>query len=219
MTVEVLASGSSGNCTALTAGDKFLLVDCGKPIKWTLAKLNYRLPDAIFVTHEHSDHSKAAKNFLQRGVDVFLTEGTRKALGIDHYNAKTITVGETICAAGFKINVLPSIHDAAEPVNFIVSDDTDRTLYVTDTGAIPNVDGDFTKILIEANYSEPLLLKSDLDARQKRRILERHLSIEQTENFLKRYPKAKVTLIHLSKRHGDVQDFYRRIKQCQSAQK
>lgn len=211
MTADVLASGSSGNCTALTAGDKLLLVDCGKPFKWTLAKLNWRLPDAILVTHEHGDHSKAAKNFLDRGVDVFLTSGTAEALGLSRHNLRIIVAGETFSAAGFKINVLPSIHDAAEPVNFIVSDDSDRVLYVTDTGAIPNVDGDFTKILIEANYSTLPLFVSDLNAAQKKRILNYHLSIEKTAKFLKRYPQAEVTLLHLSKRHGDAEEFTRRI--------
>lgn len=211
MKAEILASGSSGNCTAIYSADKLLLIDCGKPIRWTLAQLGGRLPDAILVTHEHGDHAKSVEQFLKRGVDIFLTAGTRKALGIEHYNLFTIEAGDTLNTAGVTVKVIPSLHDAAEPVNFIVSDDTDRLLFVTDTGVAPQVDGKFTKIFIEANYSEPDLLASDLDARQKRRILQRHLSIEQAEKFLRQHPKAEVKLLHISKRHGNEENFYRRI--------
>lgn len=202
MTVEVLASGSSGNCTAIYSATGLLLIDCGMPIMWTLARLGGRLPDAILITHEHGDHSKAVKKFIKRGVDIILTQGTREALDIEHYNLFTIKAGDTLKVAGVEVEVLPSIHDAAEPVNFILSDEVDRVLFVTDTGAIPEVAGEFTKIFIEANYSEPSLLSSDIDAGQKRRILQNHLSVEQVENFLKHYPKAAVELIHMSKRHG-----------------
>lgn len=211
MTAEVLASGSSGNCTALTAGDKLLLVDCGKPFKWTMTKLDWRLPDALLVTHEHGDHSKAAKNFLDRGVDVFMTGGTAEALGLSRHNLRIIAAGETFSAAGVAVNAIPAVHDAAEPVNFILCDDSDRVLYVTDTGKPPDVEGDFTKIFIEANYSTLPLFVSDLNAAQKKRILNYHLSIEKTAKFLKRYPQAEVTLLHLSKRHGDAEEFTRRI--------
>lgn len=211
MTAEVLASGSSGNCTALTAGDKLLLVDCGKPFKWTMTKLGWRLPDALLVTHEHGDHSKAAKNFLDRGVDVFMTGGTAEALGLSRHNLRIIAAGETFGAAGMTVEAIPAVHDAAEPVNFILSDDADRTVYITDTGALPDVEGDFTKIFIEANFSTLALLGSELNAAQKKRILNYHLSIEKATKFLKRYPQAEVTLLHLSKRHGDAEEFTRRI--------
>lgn len=210
MTAEILASGSDGNCTAIYSAEKLLLIDCGMPIRWTIEKLNGRLPDFIFVTHEHGDHAKSVEQFLKRGVDVYMTSGTRDALGIEHYNLFTIKVGDKI-QLGVTVEVIPSIHDAAEPVNFIISDDVDRLLFLTDTGAIPDVDGDFTKIFIEANYSEPVLLQSNIDARQKRRILQRHLSIEQAENFVRNYPNAEVKLLHLSKRHADRDNFYKRI--------
>ena len=204
MKVEVLTSGSAGNCTALFADEKIILLDCGKPVNWTLEKLNYKLPTAILVTHEHGDHSKAVTGFLRRGVDIFMTQGTIEALELrKRHNLHKITCGVPFEIGALGIVPIPAIHDAAEPVNFIVRGDGDRILYATDTSAMPTIAGDFTKILIEANYSEPILIESLLEEPHKKRILENHLSLEQAITFLKKFPAEEVHLIHISKRHGN----------------
>ncbi len=211
MIARVLASGSDGNCTAITSAGKLILIDCGMPFRWTLERLNYELPDALLVTHEHCDHAKTAEKFLRRGVNVFMTAGTAAALKLSRYNLQEIAAGETFQAASVTVTAIPSQHDAAEPVNFILQDETDRLLFVTDTGTPPIVEGNFTQIFIEANYSEALLLSAPTDDYQKRRVRERHLSIEQTTEFLTNYPQSLVTLIHISKRHGDREEFYQRV--------
>lgn len=213
MTIEILASGSSGNVTAVKPGESLFLIDCGKTFRWTIERLNNRLPDALLITHEHSDHAKAAKNFLTRGVEVYMTAGTANALNLgERHNLHTIAEGKTFTAAGVEVTPIESFHDAAEPVNFILQDADDRVLFVTDTGNVPNVEGDFNKILIEANYSMPLLMGSDAFYNLKNRIMESHLSFEAAQKFLQGYPNAEVTLLHVSKRHGDEEDFYRRLR-------
>lgn len=213
MHVEILASGSRGNVTAVWSEQAFLLLDCGKPFHWTLAKLNHKLPDAVLVTHEHGDHSKAAKNFLARGVDVYMTAGTIRKLQMEaRHNLHTIKKRQKFSVADVSVEVIGSIHDAAEPVNFILQDACDRLLLLTDTGGIPDgIRGDFTKILIEANYSIPALMSAELNYGGKLRILNNHLSIERAEIFLAKYPKAEVSLIHVSPRHGNADEFYVRL--------
>ena len=211
MTIKVLTSGSKGNVTAVEVGDELILIDCGKAVSWSLERLNYRLPRAILLTHEHGDHAKAAADWLKRSVDVYLTAGTCAALELKRrYNLHTITAGASFRIQGLTVEAIPAIHDATEPVNFILSDNEDRILYATDTGAIPTLNGDFTKIIVEANFSEPVLLNSNLDDYQKRRVLENHLSIEQAITFLKAYPTAEVHLIHVSARHGNGAEFVKR---------
>ena len=208
MKVKVLISGSRGNVTAVEVGEEIILLDCGKAANWALERLNYKLPRAVLVTHEHGDHSKAVKNWLNRGVDLYLTHGTIKAMALkSRHNLHAITCAVPFEIRGLRVLPIPAIHDAAEPVNFILDDGTDRILYATDTGALPAITGDFTKILIETNYSEPVLLASDIDDYQKRRILENHLSAEQAIAFLKENPASEVHLIHISKRHGDGAEF------------
>ena len=212
MEIKVLASGSKGNVTAVESGDELILIDCGKAVSWTLDKLNYKLPHAILVTHEHGDHAKAVGDWLKRGVDIYLTAGTAEALRLKRrYNLHTITAGAPFRIGGVTVEAIRAIHDAAEPVNFTLSDATDRILYATDTGALPELKGSFTKIIIEANCSEAVLLASSIDEHQKRRILENHLSVEQAIAFLKKNPAPEVHLIHISARHGDGEEFKARV--------
>lgn len=223
MKIEVIASGSSGNVTAVRA-EKFFRIDCGMPYMWTMARLK-ELPDAILITHEHGDHAKAAKQFYNRQVDMYMTAGTANALKLEPahnlhtihggyklmLNNCTILDGYRFTIGDVTITPIPSNHDAAEPVNFILEDSEDRVLFVTDTGAIPEVHGDFTKIFIEANYSMQGLMWSDTVYRLKERISLNHLSIESAEKFLAKYPNAEKTLLHISKRHGNEDEFYERI--------
>ena len=203
MNIQILASGSSGNVALV---NNSFLIDCGKPINWTLAKLNYCLPDAILITHEHSDHARAARHFLDKAVDLFLTRGTADALGFEHrYNLHYIKAGQPLHIGD--VNILPfnTIHDAAEPVGFILSDYVDRVLFLTDSGSIPNLKGVFTKIFIEANYSEKFLRAADTNPTLKLRISQYHLSSEQTRKFLARHSNAETTLLHISQRHSNLQ--------------
>lgn len=120
--------------------------------------------------------------------------------------------------SGVEVTAIESFHDAAEPVNFILQDADDRILFVTDTSKVPHVDGDFTKIFIEANYSTSVLMDSELAFPAKWRILHSHLSIEDAERFLQDYPRAEVSLLHISKRHGDEEEFYKRLERIKNGE-
>ena len=208
MEIEVLASGSNANCYVLRKGGETLLLECGERITTTLPKLKYKLPDAILVTHENGDHAKSAKNFLERGIPMYMTAGTADALSLKRHNLHIIQAGEEFKIGSFAIKALAVKHDAAEPVNYIVDD----LLFVTDTGAVPAIEGkSFKQILIETNYSEAALLDADIDERQRFRILENHLSVDRAIEFLKDNPAAEVHLIHISKRHGDGAEFRKRV--------
>ncbi len=66
-----LYSGSSGNCSVIRCGEKYLLVDMGKSCRTTvdgLKALGLALADCngILVTHEHSDHVKGLAVFLRK---------------------------------------------------------------------------------------------------------------------------------------------------------
>lgn len=212
MQIEVLASGSSGNVTAVWSGKELFLIDCGKPYKWTMTRLKGELPDAILITHEHGDHAKAVEQFMKRQVEMYMTAGTAEKLDLSiARNLHIIRAGEQFELCGVKVLPIESVHDAKEPVNFILEDLEERVLFVTDTGATPELTGKFDRIYIEANYAERRLMWSDTSYFLKERILQTHLSIEAVEKFLSRHPESEVTLLHVSQRHGDKAEFYSRI--------
>lgn len=212
--VEVLATGSKGNCYLLTSGDTRILLDCGLAYKKTLKLLDFKLPTAVLVTHEHQDHAKAAADFIKHGVDVYMTTGTAMALGLEQNHRlhlieteKDFKVGEYVaCAIG-------SYHDAADSVDYVFQDCDDVIYYITDEGYISYEWGYVkppTKILLETNYSEEVLKNSAIGMEQKIRISQFHLSVEKAFDFLIETDKSKlkeIYLIHISARHGDGEEF------------
>lgn len=69
--VSILASGSTGNVTYIETGQHKVLVDAGlsgKKIEALMASIGKSMSDvdALFVTHEHSDHRKAVGILARR---------------------------------------------------------------------------------------------------------------------------------------------------------
>ena len=84
--IKILASGSNGNCYTVDDGQTCIMLDCGLPFNRIKKMTDFKIPDAVLVTHEHCDHAKAAKDFINRGVDVYLTKGTSEALQLPEHN-------------------------------------------------------------------------------------------------------------------------------------
>ena len=68
--LKVLYSGSTGNATLVTCGEDAILIDAGRSARALCRALNDAgvSPDrisAIFLTHEHSDHTSALEIFLK----------------------------------------------------------------------------------------------------------------------------------------------------------
>lgn len=208
MKINVIASGSKGNCTIVNSA---VMLDAGVTLKTIQKALNYDLPDCLLVTHEHQDHANfnTIKEFLLRGVDVFMTAGTCNALGLQpSYNLHLmnwlpVKVGE------YTFTAVPVQHDAAQPAAFSVTYGDERLLYLTDAKDVP-LFGDFTHLVIEANFFESSLQSSSIDDKQRQRIFDNHLSIERLAQYLKDNPcntLSEVHLIHVSSRHGDPDAF------------
>src|SRR3954465_12107047 len=91
ITVSVLGSGSRGNATFVRTGQVRLLIDAGMSRKEISGRLECigEDPDgidAVFITHEHSDHSGGLKMLVKElPLQAFLTRGTIAALHADEY--------------------------------------------------------------------------------------------------------------------------------------
>lgn len=223
----MIASGSKGNCTCATTSDgKKILLDAGIPYKKIADKVGY--VDYAIITHEHGDHAHlpTIKKLLANGTDIYMTKGTRDKLKLENrHNLHTFTadiIMPPLRIADCWLKGLKAYHDAAEPIVIQLYDAEDRVLYATDTKHPPNWCGEenaFTKVLMEANFSEPVLAESEIEESRKNRVYENHCSIERViEHFahLKKYegtkldvlPKLKeIHLIHISKCHGNAENF------------
>jgi phosphoribosyl 1,2-cyclic phosphodiesterase len=167
-----LASGSRGNCLVAQADRTTLLVDCGLNLRDTerrLARLALAPADvsAVLVTHEHDDHAGCALDFAAAyGVLVVMTHGTRRALkaaGKLHEGIRVqLVCGEERFAIG-ALEVLPFTvpHDAAEPVQFVLSDGAAKLGVLTDIGIgtrhVESVLSGLDALVLECNYDRDML--------------------------------------------------------------
>ena len=218
--IAVYASGSSGNCYTVSDGETVVMLDCGLPFRRIERLTGFLLPKAVFVTHEHKDHSKAAQDFMRRGVDAYMTAGTAAALGIEaQHRLHILNPMEQVTVGRITVSAFPTQHDAREPCGFLLDDGDDRVLYATDTYYIKYQFPSVTKMLIEANHSYKILEENVtahiLNKALAERLIKSHFSIENVLAFLKANDLSKVKeiwLIHLSDSNADAGKFARMVE-------
>ena len=218
--IAVYASGSSGNCYTVSDGETVVMLDCGLPFRRIERLTGFLLPTAVFVTHEHKDHSKAAQDFMRRGVDAYMTAGTAAALGIEaQHRLHILNPMEQTTAGRITVSAFPTQHDAREPCGFLLDDGDDRVLYATDTYYIKYQFPGVTKMLIEANHSYKILEENVgahiLNKSLAERLIKSHFSIENVLAFLRANDLSKVKeiwLIHLSDGNADAGKFERMVE-------
>ena len=212
--IAVYASGSSGNCYTVSDGQTVVMLDCGLPFRRIERLTGFLLPTAVFVTHEHKDHSKAAQDFMRRGVDAYMTAGTAAALGIEaQHRLHILNPMEQTTVGRITVSAFPTQHDAREPCGFLLDDGDDRVLYATDTYYIKYQFPGVTKMLIEANHSYKIL-EENVGAHILNKSLAERL-IKNVLAFLRANDLSKVKeiwLIHLSDGNADAGKFARMVE-------
>ena len=196
------------------------MLDCGLPFRRIERLTGFLLPAAVLVTHEHKDHSKAAQDFMRRGVDVYMTAGTAAALGIEaQHRLHILNPMEQTTVGRITVSAFPTQHDAREPCGFLLDDGSDRVLYATDTYYIKYQFPGVTKMLIEANHSYKILEENVgahiLNKALAERLIKSHFSIENVLAFLRANDLSKVKeiwLIHLSDGNADEGQFARMVE-------
>lgn len=200
MTFESLASSSKGNAYILTAGEQVLLLECGLPIRTLQQRLGRPVSDlsACFITHEHKDHSRCATGLLRRGVPVYGSEGTARALGLEEM--ELVEIGLPVRLGSVQVMSFPVWHDAKEPVGYLIEEINtgERLLFATDTRGLPYVVPRLRYIAVECNYDKRLLERQDrLPDSLKARIAHNHFEVEDVIRWLRKQDLSGVLTIYL----------------------
>lgn len=213
-----LFSGSSGNSIFIASNNAKILIDAGLPgktIENALKEIGESVSeiDAIFVTHEHTDHIKGV-GVLSRKYDIpiYSNELTWKSMigCIGKINEKNIRIVNKEYTSIEDIDVFsfPIPHDAAAPRGYSVIAEGKKVCVATDLGHFTDsvrksiMDGDV--ILLECNHDVEMLKVGPYPYPLKKRILsnEGHLSNEdcgRAISSMQTGKKKKFILGHLSK--------------------
>jgi phosphoribosyl 1,2-cyclic phosphodiesterase len=225
MTYDILATGSSGNCTII---EDCIAVDMGISFK----KLSpyYRQLKLVLLSHIHGDHfnkrtiSRLAKErpLLRFGCCEWLVAplvecGVEKK-NIDVYDFERVygyATGAYGVIPGFSIQPFPLFHDV-ENAGFKVwihsGTKLEKLLYATDTNKILTEAKDYDLYLIEANYDD-----EEVQERIDRQIIEgkefiheykameNHLSRQAAYDFVcaNMGANSRYVLMHEHKEKGD----------------
>lgn len=214
MDIKIIASGSAGNCYKVSNKDTTLLIECGIPYKKIQEALNFKTTDidGVLVSHEHGDHSKACKDLIKAGVNLYMTKGTKEALKLDSHRIKSFkNFGDSyfdVDIGSFIIKPFKTIHDAKEPVGFVIYDSLaiEELVFITDTQySIYSFSPDY--FMLEVNYVREAINKNDsLHPDLRARIKENHMSLETAINLLERSDLSrlkKIYVMHLSDANSD----------------
>ncbi len=224
MRLASLSSGSSGNSIYVGSDTTHILVDTGcskKRIVEGLSKLDLDLSDidAIFVTHEHSDHIAGLHTILKKNeIPVYATKGTIEGIRMSDKKGEMLSsefheikADNKLTVKDLTINPMTIMHDALEPVGYRISCGKNKLAIATDLGSYDEYTVDCLQgldaVLIEANHDVRMLQTGPYPYSLKRRILgERgHLSNEKSGELLCRilHDKLKgIILGHLSKENN-----------------
>lgn len=219
--ISVLASGSKGNATVISAGGKNILIDAGISCRQLVQRLREAglQPedlDAVLLTHEHRDHVNGLPVFSRNyHLPVFANEATWRYIPQrgELERASCRLMPKLLETDGLKITSFAVPHDAASTVGYVFTCAGARCVYLTDVGFITkeikeNVAGADTLVL-EANHDEEMLKKGTYPYVLKQRILgtRGHLSNNAAGWLLSQMERlpGEVFLAHLSQENNTPQ--------------
>lgn len=224
MRLTVLGSGSSGNGYVLQNEHEALVLECGCKVKDCLRALAFKAEKVrgCLVTHEHGDHAKYMEQYMSY-FHVYCSQGTASAPNMRYGSLRRPVVLQplkTVRIGGFSVRPIDVQHDAAEPFGYIIKHDEIGTLlFATDTYYVKYTIPGLTNIMIECNYSLPILKdnvrKGIVPKVVKERTLSAHMSLEHCKDMLLANDLravSRIVLIHLSSNNANPEMFRREVE-------
>ncbi|MES0334768.1 MAG: MBL fold metallo-hydrolase [Candidatus Magnetobacterium sp. LHC-1] len=225
MKIQVVASSSSGNFYIIHGEREKLLLECGIPVKEIKKSLGFDFGNiaGCLISHEHGDHSKAAKDIVKMGIDTYMSEGTKQGISVPESHRINVVGNRDQRDIGeeFTVLFLETQHDCNEPLGFVTlhKPTEKKILFVTDSYYFKFCVPGLTHIMIEANYSKEILDRNIETGRVhpgiRDRIVTSHFEIEHLKEFFQANDLSKlekILLIHLSNDNSDEAKFKEAIE-------
>lgn len=161
MQLQVIATGSTGNCYALHDGESILLLDAGIEAMKILAAIQYRVQRVAgcLITHTHQDHCMGTKRLTDIGIRCFGRKGACEALSyLSEVADDPIRLGP-FRALSFPVEHVSNDFSPIDTCGWLITNSRtgERMVYITDTCAVRKRLPDLHYWLIECNYMDELL--------------------------------------------------------------
>ena len=227
MRLQVLGSGSGGNCVLVRAGELNCLVDAGLPIdelerRLALAHVPHHRLDAIVLTHGHLDHARSAGLLSSKtGAHVYCSEGVMSNASVRGARAlHVVPSGGSVAIRArpgpgqapthrdeLRLHAIPLPHDADPTLAFRLEHGGRTAAVCTDMGHPERVAAQALAgahlLVLEFNHDAEMLARGPYTSALKRRVAgpRGHLSNAEAAEVLRwaLAPElATLVLAHLS---------------------
>ena len=216
MKVSVLSSGSKGNCTYVETNNHKILIDIGTSslyVEKSLKSIGVEPNeiDIILITHAHVDHVNGLKVFSKKyNPQVYISD---KILKESNLNIEKISNEEEInIESDIKIKSIRLSHDVTDIKGYVIEENDESMVYITDTGYINENNFEYIKnknlYVFESNHDiEKLMNNPKYPHHTKIRILsdKGHLSNKDSAYYLSKLIGDKthhIILAHLSEQNN-----------------
>ncbi len=183
MRFSVLSSGSKANSTFVEVGSQRILIDCGLSATQVCKRLVSLGIDptsiqGILITHEHSDHITGAASLARRlKIPIYANEATAAFIDAPYALEKFVT-GEDFCIGDAAIRSFGIVHDASDPVGFLIEAQGIKFAQATDLGKVTTVVREALSgvhaLVLESNHDLGMLYTSHYPWELKQRIASSH---------------------------------------------
>lgn len=231
---SVLSSGSKGNCFLVRYKNTQILIDVGVTFKYyancmEILGLDPHKLDAIFISHEHSDHVGGAGVMHRKtSAPIYISQPTwvysEKKIGKMTSTPIFFKTNTDFIVSELVVHPFSSVHDAIDGSNFLifpVDKPDDKLAIVTDCGYSTNLLKNNLKktstIILESNHDVQMLKTGPYEWHLKQRILSRngHLSNVQASDLIDEIvteQHKRIILAHLSEINNTPDIAYKQMK-------
>ncbi len=229
MRFALLASGSKGNCFLFRDENTRLMIDCGTTKKYlntcfTQLGVTADELDAVFLTHDHTDHISQIRMFAALPV--------YSPVQIPGIRTVPVMPGRKIQIEHVTVTPLALSHDSGPTAGYVLETWEKKLVYITDTGYLKETylpllrNADY--YILESNHDVRMLMETSRPQFLKRRIYSDtgHLNNEDCAGILAACVGTKtkaVVLAHISQeantRQLALDTAYERLKRCPGVRK